>query len=144
MRVKSLAARTARTATLALVLFGLMAAPQAGDFEGVVSLSTASPNSRVREMIRAYEAHERGANYWVTSFWDPDQRPVYLLTPVCCDQLHGLYDRDGRYICAPSGGLSGSGDGKCLPWAQMSALQRRLRLPATQPTQHPQAPEPSR
>jgi len=38
---------------------------------------------------------------------------VYLLARPCCDQYNELYDSDCNYLCAPSGGLTGKGDGKC-------------------------------
>lgn len=40
-------------------------------------------------------------------------RRAYLLTPPCCDQFNHLYSVDGVLLCAPSGGLSGRGDGSC-------------------------------
>jgi len=38
---------------------------------------------------------------------------VYLFTSNCCDQYIMLYDGSCKYICAPSGGFTGKGDGKC-------------------------------
>jgi hypothetical protein len=38
---------------------------------------------------------------------------VYYIPPQCCDQFSILYDSDGTIICAPDGGLTGMGDGKC-------------------------------
>lgn len=38
---------------------------------------------------------------------------VYYVPPQCCDQFSTLYDSQGRKICAPDGGLSGTGDGRC-------------------------------
>jgi len=38
---------------------------------------------------------------------------VYYVTSDCCDQYDTLYDYDGKGICAPSGGFTGRGDGKC-------------------------------
>lgn len=37
----------------------------------------------------------------------------YLALAPCCDQHDYLYNDQGEYICAPTGGLSGMGDGKC-------------------------------
>jgi hypothetical protein len=31
----------------------------------------------------------------------------------CCDIPSQLYDREGQVICAPDGGFTGAGDGKC-------------------------------
>lgn len=38
---------------------------------------------------------------------------VYYIPPQCCDQFSTLYDENGLIICAPDGGFSGAGDGKC-------------------------------
>ena len=38
---------------------------------------------------------------------------VYLTVADCCDQYNYLYDSNCKLLCAPSGGFSGSGDGKC-------------------------------
>jgi hypothetical protein len=40
-------------------------------------------------------------------------KTVYLFTADCCDNFNGLYDDSCRMICAPSGGITGKGDGKC-------------------------------
>lgn len=38
---------------------------------------------------------------------------VYLSKADCCDQYDQLYSRDCSLLCAPSGGFTGKGDGKC-------------------------------
>ena len=38
---------------------------------------------------------------------------VYYVPPQCCDQFSVLYDSDGNTICAPDGGFTGRGDGRC-------------------------------
>lgn len=38
---------------------------------------------------------------------------VFLIIPVCCDQYISVYSSTCNFICAPSGGLTGKGDGKC-------------------------------
>jgi hypothetical protein len=40
-------------------------------------------------------------------------RTVYLFTADCCDQFNTVYDDSCKAICAPSGGFTGKGDGKC-------------------------------
>jgi hypothetical protein len=40
-------------------------------------------------------------------------RYVYLFSSNCCDQYNYLYDKDCNVICAPSGGITGRGDGGC-------------------------------
>ncbi|MBI1344386.1 MAG: hypothetical protein GC171_15805 [Terrimonas sp.] len=38
---------------------------------------------------------------------------VYLFTSDCCDQYIQALDGSCNYICSPSGGITGGGDGKC-------------------------------
>jgi hypothetical protein len=40
-------------------------------------------------------------------------KQVFLFTSDCCDQYIMLYDSACNYICAPAGGYTGKGDGKC-------------------------------
>ena len=42
-----------------------------------------------------------------------DNKLVYLVKPDCCDQYEEVYSSDCSKICAPSGGITGKGDGKC-------------------------------
>jgi hypothetical protein len=42
-----------------------------------------------------------------------NDRHVYLFSSPCCDQYNLLYDENCTAICAPSGGFTGKGDGKC-------------------------------
>jgi hypothetical protein len=37
----------------------------------------------------------------------------YFLRSPCCDIPNYLYDEQGNYVCAPNGGFTGEGDGKC-------------------------------
>ncbi|MGQ0740155.1 MAG: DUF6970 domain-containing protein [Bacteroidota bacterium] len=50
---------------------------------------------------------------------------VFLFTADCCDQYNELYDEDCNYICAPSGGITGAGDGKCTDF---STAAQHIRL----------------
>ncbi len=38
---------------------------------------------------------------------------VYFRPSRCCDVASVLYDRDGNVLCAPDGGITGNGDGRC-------------------------------
>lgn len=40
-------------------------------------------------------------------------KTVYAFNAPCCDQYNAVVDADCRYLCAPSGGFTGRGDGKC-------------------------------
>ncbi|MCO5975542.1 DUF6970 domain-containing protein [Ideonella oryzae] len=55
---------------------------------------------------------------------------AYLFVAPCCDQFNVLYDATGRRLCAPSGGITGRGDGRCAAPAAVSAAQTVWRLKA--------------
>ena len=38
---------------------------------------------------------------------------VFYFTSNCCDRYIEVYDEKCNYICAPAGGATGKGDGKC-------------------------------
>ncbi|WP_440225151.1 DUF6970 domain-containing protein [Dokdonella sp. MW10] len=38
---------------------------------------------------------------------------VYLIPARCCDIPSQLLDADGERLCAPDGGITGRGDGRC-------------------------------
>ncbi len=44
---------------------------------------------------------------------------VYYLPPQCCDQYSRLYDEAGKLLCAPDGGMTGQGDGKCADFYKL-------------------------
>ena len=45
--------------------------------------------------------------------WEVDDKTYYYITADCCDQYNILYSENCDAICAPDGGLTGEGDGKC-------------------------------
>ena len=40
-------------------------------------------------------------------------KTVYLVSADCCDQYVTLIDSNCQYLCAPAGGIAGTGDGQC-------------------------------
>lgn len=56
---------------------------------------------------------------------------AYLFVAPCCDQFNVLYDAQGRRLCAPSGGLTGRGDGRCEPPPVLSSARPVWRQKAT-------------
>lgn len=45
---------------------------------------------------------------------------VYYLPPQCCDQFSVLMSSDCATICAPDGGFTGRGDGRCTDFSRAS------------------------
>jgi hypothetical protein len=51
-------------------------------------------------------------------------KKVYLFSADCCDQFYTLVDSACNYVCAPSGGIAGKGDGKCADFNEKAQLLR--------------------
>ena len=51
-------------------------------------------------------------------------KKVYLFSADCCDQFNTLVDSACNPVCAPSGGITGKGDGKCPDFNQKAQLLR--------------------
>jgi hypothetical protein len=51
---------------------------------------------------------------------------VFLVTADCCDQFITLIDDKCNAVCAPSGGITGGGDGKCRDFFQKAKHIRRV------------------
>ncbi len=45
--------------------------------------------------------------------WEVNGQQYVYFTSPCCDQYNYLYDKQCQEICAPDGGITGQGDGKC-------------------------------
>lgn len=56
--------------------------------------------SRINSQASVYEYRYKG-------------KTVYAFNAGCCDQYNAIVDTACNYLCAPSGGITGKGDGKC-------------------------------
>jgi hypothetical protein len=45
--------------------------------------------------------------------WETEGKIFYYFNAACCDQFSTLYNASCDIICAPDGGFTGRGDGKC-------------------------------
>jgi len=45
--------------------------------------------------------------------WEADGNTYYYITSDCCDQYNYLYNEHCELVCAPDGGIIGTGDGNC-------------------------------
>ena len=67
----------------------------------------------LQERLAIYEAAGRQSPVIAVHAWTYKGQTVYEMLAGCCDRFNELYDASGRYLCAPSGGFTGTGDGKC-------------------------------
>jgi hypothetical protein len=49
-------------------------------------------------------------------------KKVFLISANCCDQYITLVDENCNYLCAPAGGFTGKGDGKCKDFNEKAKL----------------------
>lgn len=123
-------------------LMGVGIASWAQDISPFEPLSTAQPDPAIQERIRAFEAGTARVADVPFSLRGPGDRPVYLFNAPCCDQFNRLYDADGRYICAPTGGFTGQGRGDCPAWVHSDVRWNEVRVPGAREKQ-PSPPRPT-
>ena len=75
----------------------------------------------LQEMISGLEDMEPGNPPYSITRYTYDGMTVFYLPAQCCDQLSVLLDRCGDPICAPDGGFSGEGDGRCTDFHETAA-----------------------
>ena len=52
------------------------------------------------------------------------RKSYYYVPPAAGDQFSALYNAGGRVICAPDGGITGMGDGKCPSFVRQMLFSR--------------------
>ena len=57
--------------------------------------------------------------------YEYDGKKVYAISSNCCDFFNTVVDAECKYVCAPSGGFTGRGDGKC---ADFFKVAKQIRL----------------
>lgn len=62
------------------------------------------------EELRNKPKQNPAAEIWEYTY---QGRRVYTISADCCDQYNTAYDECLNPICAPSGGFTGKGDGRC-------------------------------
>ena len=56
--------------------------------------------------------------------YEYDGRKLYLFSADCCDFFTIAIDANCNYVCAPSGGFTGRGDGKCKDFNEKAKMIR--------------------
>ena len=81
--------------------------------------STQSENPAwVDELIERFAAEPVGNPPQSIYRYEYKGRTVYYVPAQCCDQFSTLYDAAGKVVCAPDGGFTGSGDGRCMDFSK--------------------------
>jgi hypothetical protein len=67
----------------------------------------------VNNLISDFKAQPVGNPQQSIWQYEYKEQLVYFVPAQCCDQFSTLYDSNGNIVCAPDGGVSGAGDGRC-------------------------------
>lgn len=62
------------------------------------------------ETLKTQAVQNPPAEIWQ---WEAKGNIYFYFNAACCDQFNYLYDANCDVVCAPSGGFTGKGDGKC-------------------------------
>jgi len=76
------------------------------------SNQTANPDW-VDQLIKKFESEPVGNPPLSIWRYEYNGRVVYFVPAHCCDISSALYDADGNFLCAPDGGIKGTGDSRC-------------------------------
>lgn len=67
----------------------------------------------VADLIERFQAEPIGNPPQSIWRYDYKGQRVYYIPAQCCDKFSRLFDEKGGLLCAPDGGLTGEGDGRC-------------------------------
>ena len=67
----------------------------------------------VNDLIEQFKSEPAGSPPQSIWRYKYNRKTVYYVPAQCCDQFSTLYNADGDTLCAPDGGFSRAGDGRC-------------------------------
>jgi hypothetical protein len=67
----------------------------------------------VDQLIKKFESEPVGNPPQSIWSYEYNTQVVYFSPAQCCDMYSTLYDASGTVLCAPDGGFTGKGDGRC-------------------------------
>ena len=67
----------------------------------------------VDQLIKQIESEPVGNPPLSVWRYEYNDQVVYFVPAHCCDISSIVYDADGNSLCAPDGGITGAGDGRC-------------------------------
>jgi hypothetical protein len=87
--------------------------------------TSSCPNGGLAAKIAALQAKPKGNPAYEIWAYTWNGQKVYLASDeTCCDQFITLYDECFNVLCAPSGGITGKGDGRCSDFYQQATDQQ--------------------
>ncbi len=76
----------------------------------------------LRHLIDSSNVKDKSPHILQADAYEFNNQKVYLVKYQCCDFFDELYDENCNRLCAPSGGYSGKGDGKCPDFVKNAKL----------------------
>jgi hypothetical protein len=80
----------------------------------------------VDRLIRQFESEAVGNPPQSIWRYEYNGQVVYYVPAQCCDMTSTLYDANGNVVCAPDGGLTGGGDGKCKDFSSRRTQEQLI------------------
>lgn len=112
---------------LHLLLLGLpLVAFQCGKKEaaGPAAACPSNTNALARKIAELQAKPKGNPAYTIWAYTWHGQRVYLASDQTCCDQYLTLYDACFAPLCAPSGGITGRGDGRCPDFYQQATGQQ--------------------
>jgi len=102
---------------LILLVFPILSATECGDKKATTANGVETPKDSIPPCVMkliddAVKATPSSTPTRVDEYLY-NGKTVYLFTAPCCDQYNTLYSETCIPVCAPTGGFTGKGDGKC-------------------------------
>lgn len=82
-------------------------------------------NNCIQQIIAADGMYAQ-TNYHSIDAYTYNGKTVYLLTSECCDFYNILLDENCNVLCAPSGGITGKGDGGCADFFAKASFVKQI------------------
>lgn len=92
-----------------LILIGLMVLLSCKKDDGIPTGTPVCVQDLIAQMQKDPVRNPAGS----VSQYTYKGQTVYYVPPTCCDQFSILMDASCQTICAPDGGFTGIGDGRC-------------------------------
>ncbi len=91
-------------------------------------LKKAMPNlpACVFDKIAEFQKTEKANPPRAVYKYDYKGSTVYYITAPCCDIYPELFDADCNLLCAPDGGFTGKGDGKCVDFHKLKSNEKLI------------------
>jgi hypothetical protein len=80
----------------------------------------------VQTLVASYQREPVGNPPQSIWQYEYQGQTVYYVPPQCCDQFSTLYSATGEVVCAPDGGITGQGDGKCSDFFQQRKNEKLI------------------